>query len=1212
MTDVERVRVEFEAQVASAIRDIYALRDAINSVGNQRATITITDRGSAQRTQRQAGQAARGIQGSNQRAARSTGDSWQITWRGIDEDYRRRMGRMPDAAGRAGRDSANRFHSHWARAWRGHPDFIQDFLSGTRLTMKNLSWLAPGVTGLMAPLVGAFQLLLPTLAGVGLLAPLVAQSFGKVTKTAKTLKDETEKYNDAASQTAENFRTNAKAARDWAVDLADMTPQQQAAGKLLDEQGHSWMELTKAQRAGMVQLRQDKEAWKDLTKSQQDSVTAMLKQRDALRGLPPEQRKALIGYQEMTAQWGLLRREAEPGLFLAMAAGERAMTSAMRPLLPVLDATSSGFEQLFTDMDGWFNSDEYDAFVDMWSSHQRDIIVGVGRALGNVGLWIVRLWMAWEPMIDPSLDWLERSSRALANWPRSPEGMKDLQHWLIDVRVQGPLVWGTLWQISKGIGSVIDALAGNPLAWQILKNMSTIFAWIASAPGGKVAINILAWAVAIKAVGKSLQFLAAYVGILGLLRRFGGTAAASTAGAGAAAGAAGGAAAGGAAAGGAARGAAAGAAGGAAAARSGAAATAGRAALTNPVTAVAGLLAGIVVADRALRQHTEKLGQRWRELWGVIKTDGGRLEAGASSHGVKMSKEFKDVANRYAAGDRTMHQVNEQGTHQMGADAIVLTQAGHKVQTANQRVIDAVYLGKTKFGQAAGVFVDRFGGDIAKMGGALRRQGKSLDEKFNSTMSEVFRNMGGKSEKSWKDFDREFAKSIGDHFQKQKRTTKRDVEDLNKAVTRFTDDAYAHRTDREKENTRKLKRALNRFMEDMNNGLIDTSDKRIGKLGRKINSYFENMTNGNAKAAARDLKDLGKMTSGEFSTMADKLGTNAIATFAKAVRRASGSITDVMKNFKGKLGGFATGGRVSGPGTTTSDSILARLSDSEHVWTAKEVEGAGGHAEVERLRAMARQGMPGFANGGFVGQAGTHARSVEVAWHAAAAGLAQKMRDKQEEAMQSVGPLPGVGGTKRWAGVVQQALRLTGQPLAHTGITLRRMNQESGGNPRAVNMWDINAKLGHPSVGLMQVIRPTFQAHAGPYRNVGPFLYGTSINPLANVYASMRYALSRYGSLPSAYNRAGGYDAGGIARNAGLMPKFTNEPERVLSPRQTQAFERLVALLEAGGLGGAGGQFVGQLVLDSGELLGTIRGTVQPMITASEERQAYRAKSGRR
>ena len=61
----------------------------------------------------------------------------------------------------------------------------------------------------------------------------------------------------------------------------------------------------------------------------------------------------------------------------------------------------------------------------------------------------------------------------------------------------------------------------------------------------------------------------------------------------------------------------------------------------------------------------------------------------------------------------------------------------------------------------------------------------------------------------------------------------------------------------------------------------------------------------------------------------------------------------------------ASGGSVFGPGSETSDSIPAMLSNNEHVWSAREVRGAGGHGAMERLRALAREGrMPAFRAGG--------------------------------------------------------------------------------------------------------------------------------------------------------------------------------------------------------------------------------------------------------
>ena len=48
-------------------------------------------------------------------------------------------------------------------------------------------------------------------------------------------------------------------------------------------------------------------------------------------------------------------------------------------------------------------------------------------------------------------------------------------------------------------------------------------------------------------------------------------------------------------------------------------------------------------------------------------------------------------------------------------------------------------------------------------------------------------------------------------------------------------------------------------------------------------------------------------------------------------------------------GGLAAGGAVNGPGTGTSDSIPAMLSDGEFVMTARAVDGAGGPAQMYRM-----------------------------------------------------------------------------------------------------------------------------------------------------------------------------------------------------------------------------------------------------------------------
>ena len=94
-------------------------------------------------------------------------------------------------------------------------------------------------------------------------------------------------------------------------------------------------------------------------------------------------------------------------------------------------------------------------------------------------------------------------------------------------------------------------------------------------------------------------------------------------------------------------------------------------------------------------------------------------------------------------------------------------------------------------------------------------------------------------------------------------------------------------------------------------------------------------------------------------------------------------------------------------------------------------------------------------------------------------------------------------------GWIRQALDIMkdrGIPGSYHGLH-KNIMRESSGNPYAINDWDINARNGVPSCGLLQVIRPTFEAYHVP---------GTSKNiydPVANLTAAANYAADRYGSI---------------------------------------------------------------------------------------------------
>ncbi|UII58122.1 phage tail tape measure protein (plasmid) [Cytobacillus spongiae] len=124
------------------------------------------------------------------------------------------------------------------------------------------------------------------------------------------------------------------------------------------------------------------------------------------------------------------------------------------------------------------------------------------------------------------------------------------------------------------------------------------------------------------------------------------------------------------------------------------------------------------------------------------------------------------------------------------------------------------------------------------------------------------------------------------------------------------------------------------------------------------------------------------------------------------------------------------------------------------------------------------------------------------------------------------------GSVKQW---IMSAIAATGVPQSWAGPLATIAQKESGGNPRAINLWDINARNGIPSKGLMQTIDPTFNAYKLSGMN-------DIWNPVHNAAAAIRYIKARYGNV---FNVPGiksmsqggayrGYATGGLINNDGL------------------------------------------------------------------------------
>lgn len=121
---------------------------------------------------------------------------------------------------------------------------------------------------------------------------------------------------------------------------------------------------------------------------------------------------------------------------------------------------------------------------------------------------------------------------------------------------------------------------------------------------------------------------------------------------------------------------------------------------------------------------------------------------------------------------------------------------------------------------------------------------------------------------------------------------------------------------------------------------------------------------------------------------------------------------------------------------------------------------------------------------------------------------------------------PGGSGVQRWKPYVIQALKANGFDASAYQVAawMRVIQRESNGNPKAINLWDSNAKAGIPSMGLVQTIGPTFNAFKFPGHN-------DVYNGYDDLLAGIHYMKSIYGSGSSAFARVSGpegYANGGL------------------------------------------------------------------------------------
>ena len=166
-------------------------------------------------------------------------------------------------------------------------------------------------------------------------------------------------------------------------------------------------------------------------------------------------------------------------------------------------------------------------------------------------------------------------------------------------------------------------------------------------------------------------------------------------------------------------------------------------------------------------------------------------------------------------------------------------------------------------------------------------------------------------------------------------------------------------------------------------------------------------------------------------------------------------------------------------------------------------------------------------------------------------------------------------GAEQWVPLIDRILTEKGLPLSYRDAVVHRMDQESDGNPRAINNYDSNAKAGNPSKGGMQTTQTTFDAFADPG-------HGDIWSMEDNLRASINYVTRdpKFAgrTLEDVYRQAGGYFLGGeVTLPPGMQAGVDNVPawltagERVVRNGPSQRYAPEIDAMNAGTYSPSGG-----------------------------------------
>lgn len=211
---------------------------------------------------------------------------------------------------------------------------------------------------------------------------------------------------------------------------------------------------------------------------------------EALRNLSPQGRELASELGELKDEF----REWQEGLQVAtlpvVTRSVGLLKDNLGQLTPIVQGASRGFDNLLDSAEAGLAGPHWASFISFASRQAEPTITSLGRTIGNLALGATGLMVSFEPLWESMSSGMERSSASFVTWANDSSNFTDFIAWTIE---NGPMLMGVLGDIGSAIIDVGVAISPLGLVYaQGIGLLAQSIGWLAEHAPGLLQLGVAA------------------------------------------------------------------------------------------------------------------------------------------------------------------------------------------------------------------------------------------------------------------------------------------------------------------------------------------------------------------------------------------------------------------------------------------------------------------------------------------------------------------------------------------------------------------------------------------------------------------------------------------------------------------------------------------------------------------------------------------------